>query len=329
MRRGCDRWGHPWLALGLLLVLFAGGCGGCASQKSGEVDQPPGDIEQGTLIEQLRAPSDLRKTYRPPTTEEYVRLTDLLTEFYADLLEGATDFDRFRDPFREAGLRLQTVERAGQTWVLLFEGGPKWRGTGVYAFRTGTDRREVILQAPHSYYDIHTGEITEAIFQQTDARAFFFNSLHRYRGATRLLAGNETHPSDLSHDTTSYFQAILTEYLTHRPDALVVQFHGYDRDSLRDRRVGVVLSDGSDNPADHVRSAGGRLDGTVADWKVAIYGEETDDYGATANAQGQWIRRFDHGRFLHVEMLREVRDRLEEGGPELEAVGEAIVGSDE
>jgi hypothetical protein len=329
VRRGGDRWTHPWIAIGLLLVLFAGGCGGCASQKSGEVDHPPGQVEQGRLIEQLRAPSDLRKTYQPPTTEQYVRLTTLLTDFYADLLEGVTDFDRFRDPFRRAGLRLQTVERGDQTWVILFEGGSTWRGTGVYAFRTGTDRREVVLQAPHSYYDIHTGEITETIFRQTDARAFFFNTLHRYRGATRLLAGNETHPSDLSHDTTSYFQAILTEYLTHRPNALVVQLHGYDRDSLRDRRIGLVLSDGSDDPADHVHSVGGRLEGTVDDWKVAIYGEGTDDYGATANAQGQWIRRFDHGRFLHVEMLREVRDRLEAGGPELEAVGDAIVGSDE
>jgi hypothetical protein len=208
--------------------------------------------------------------------------------------------------------------------VVLFEGGEAWRGTGTYVFRTSREAAPVMLQAPHSYYDIHTGEIVEKLFEETEARAFFFNSLHRYRGARHKREGGTAHPSDLAHDTSSFFHLFMTEYLMHRPDTLVAQFHGYADDELEEEGIGVVLSNGSEEPTPFTGRLESGLSEILEDWEIAIYPDDTDKYAATANIQGRWIRRYGRGHFVHVELIDELRDEMEEGDIEMGEVGKAV-----
>ena len=325
MQRTCDSWAGAWLVVPLAVAMLTVGCGGCASQQSDEPDRPPTEVEGGSLIGQLRGPDESKDEYRPPTSDEYIRVSGLLGEFYPRLLAGATDFADMRPRFRKAGFRLRTLERDGESWVVLYEGGETWRGTGTYVFRTGREAAPVLLQAPHSYYDIHTGEIVEKLFEETEARAFFFNSLHRYRGARHERVGGTAYPSDLAHDTSSFFHLFMTEYLIHRPDTLVAQFHGYADGELEDRDIGVVLSNGSEEPTPFTGRLADGLGAVLEDWEVAIYPDDTDKYAATANIQGRWIRRYGRGHFVHVEFIDELRDQLEGGEVDIEGVGEVVI----
>lgn len=321
----------PWLLSPLLLLCSAVGCGGCANQKNDEPDRPPTQIRRGSLVEQLRGPDELEDQYRPPTTDEYLRFTQALDALYPRLFAGATEFDNLRPRLREAGFRLEVVERQDQNWIVLYEGGERWRGTGGFIFRTGP-AAPVLVQAPHSYYDLHTDHIGERLFEETDARALFFNSLHRYRGASHERDRDTVHPSDLSHATSSFFHLAMIRYLRHRPETLVVQLHGFADDELADRDIGIVLSDGSSNPPPLLEDLEANLDELFDDWEIALYPEDsdvTDSYAATANAQGRWMRSNGRGQFVHLELIRQLREQMKDGEVDMTAVGRAIIDTTE
>ena len=84
-----------------------------------------------------------------------------------------------------------TVERwtvEGHDFLVLRERPGEARGAGAYVFRVGPSTpsagAEVLLQAPHAYFDLHTGRIAAAIMfdpKGPHPRALFVNTLQRYQ----------------------------------------------------------------------------------------------------------------------------------------------------
>lgn len=292
------------LAALLLAACTPGGSGTTA------VKPPPETLQRGSLVAEARAPSEADVYYIPPRFDERLALQNILPRFFADLRAGEVEADEYRDAFEKAGFRLHQLRRGDDRWLVLSEGGESWRGTGVYVFRLGADVAEMIVQAPHSYFDLRTGEVAERVFESMEVRGLFFNTLHRYRPFPEASKKAAVDPSDLAHSTDSYFHMLSVEYLSAVPDGMLVQLHGYAHDSLEERGIGVVLSDGTDSPSATVRALRARFGDQFAGHRVALYPEETRLYGATSNAQANWVNTFGRGRFIHVELSPELRSQL-------------------
>ncbi|MFP4597152.1 MAG: hypothetical protein ACLFVJ_02810 [Persicimonas sp.] len=296
--------------VGCLVVGASLGCQGGAINQV-EVAPPPTSLDRSPLIEQARPHKDAPVFYSPPTLSQRLSLQHVLPAFFRDLADGQQRFDAYEGRFDKAGLRMHRLLRGDEVWIVLTEGGSDWRGTGTYVFRTGEVGEELIVQAPHSYHDYHTGSIAERMFHDAKIRGFFFNTCHRYRPFPEHSESEGADPADLAHATDSYFHLFSVEYLSRIPEGRMVQVHGFERETLAKNKIGVVLSNGTEEPSAwsrQVRDAlGGELDGV----EIALYPEDTRYYGATSNAQARWVHSYGRGQFLHVELSRALRDRLD------------------
>ena len=52
------------------------------------------------------------------------------------------------------------------------------RGRGIYAIRLKSTS-DILLQAPHRFFDERTGRIARKLFVENDIRAVAWNSIHR------------------------------------------------------------------------------------------------------------------------------------------------------
>ncbi|MEO6572532.1 MAG: hypothetical protein ABIP89_01745, partial [Polyangiaceae bacterium] len=186
--------------------------------------------------------------------------------------------------------------------VLLRERDDHRQGGGAYLIRLDS-HSEVVVQAPHTFFDEGTLPLGCELFYRAKARALFIDTAHRYKAAAQTEEGD--HPADVAHSTTSTFHAMTEGVLRTIPHATVVQPHGF---SKRDASV-VVLSNGDGHPGDRlVERTAARLT-KISGSGVKRYPEETTDLGATKNVQGAAVRAAG-GRFLHVEMAAQLRHDL-------------------
>ncbi len=298
-----------WVVLVSLLVGASLGCqGGAISQV--EVAPPPTSFDRSPLIEQARPHKDAPVFYSPPTLRQRLSLQHVLPAFFRDLADGQERFDAYKSLFNEAGLRMHRLRRGDEVWLVLTEGGSDWRGTGTYVFRTGEVLEELIIQAPHSYHDYHTGSIAERMFHDAKIRGFFFNTCHRYRPFPENSKSKGADPADLAHATDSYFHLFSVEYLSRVREGRLIQVHGFERETLAKNKIGVVLSNGTEEPSAWSRRVRDALGGEFGGVEIALYPEDTRYYGATSNAQARWVQSYGRGQFLHLELSRALRERL-------------------
>jgi hypothetical protein len=183
------------------------------------------------------------------------------------------------------------------TWpdaVLVRELPSKKRGGGAYVVRKNSTSN-LIVQAPHTFYDEGSFPIACDFFQRTKARAFYINTTHRYKSAPE--SGGQ-HPADVAHSPTTLFQAATEGAIDAVPKLSVVQLHGF-----ADRKLGAraVVSVGEKKPGNpYVAKVASALEAVVGP-KILKYPEDTGELGATTNVQGSIVRR-SGGKFLHIEM---------------------------
>jgi hypothetical protein len=186
--------------------------------------------------------------------------------------------------------------------VLVREKEDHRQGGGAYLLRLDS-HSEVVVQAPHTFFDEGTLPLGCELFYRAKARAFFIDTAHRYKAAAQTEEGD--HPADVAHSTTSTFQAMTEGVLRTIPHATLVQPHGF---SKRDA-ITVVLSNGEGRAGDPlVGRAAGRL-AKIAGPGVKRFPEDTGELGATKNVQGAAARAAG-GRFLHVEISAQLRHEL-------------------
>jgi hypothetical protein len=295
---------HFTLILAAIAAIASSGCDR-NSGLSGTASTPPTKLRVHSFVDDARPEKSEPVAYRPPTLAERLAFEDKLGRLFDSLSDQTVEFD---ETFGPTGLRLQLLEEG--RFVALFEGGDSWRGTGVYVFRTG-HASDVLLQAPHGYHDQHTAEIAWAAFRQSQARAFYFNTMHRYRATPgEGKRTDDVHRADLAHNTDSYFYVATDQFLRRHPDGTVVQLHGFDRRSLSKKGFEIVVSDGTDAPGEVARQWTARLRDEFGEDAVALYAEDVRQLGASSNTIGRLVRLTRRGHFVHLEFSPEFRERL-------------------
>jgi hypothetical protein len=296
----------------VLLVLLA--VAGCRSRAKSDGERPattpaastcdasPRDdmiTECPAALLEARRDGTLPNRYVVPTEDERAKMKALVTKLLArgdaGLAEARAEAGKFGFEIVDAS------EVAGV--VVVREIATRRRGGGAYLVRLGS-ASHLVVQAPHTFFDVGTLPLACEMFRREDARALFVNTMHRYKGAPADANGD--HPSDVAHAPSSLFQSATEGALEAVPGASVVQLHGF---ATREPPARAVVSSG-ERRAGHplVARAAAALTGVVGG-PVLKYPDDTSELGATTNAQGMIVRAAG-GRFLHVEMDEGLRRDL-------------------
>ncbi|MCB9668713.1 MAG: hypothetical protein H6736_06770 [Alphaproteobacteria bacterium] len=89
-------------------------------------------------------------------------------------------------------------------------------GWGLLAVRLGPASPWVV-QAPHPWFDLGTGELTGLLFAESDARAALFATTHRKLADT----------TDAAHQAEGGFQTLTLALVDALEDPVLVQIHGF------------------------------------------------------------------------------------------------------
>lgn len=247
-----------------------------------------------------------------PYVEPTDRERDAFAAFITALDKAARD-STTKLPVAPEGFVLEEVVTAhGRAW-LVAEHPDRRRGAGAYVVRRGPSR-EVVVEAPHTFFDVGTLPIAVAAFEETNARALLVNTVHRNVGRLRAEAGVEEASadedaedgpsSDVAHAARSFFQ-VSHVALACGPAGAAVQIHGF-RDALVPG-AGVVLSAAGTSAA--IAPVATSLREVVGASSVRVYPDDVRRLGGTTNAQahasGAALRPF-----VHVEISRTLRDTL-------------------
>jgi len=304
----------------MLWSLVVTACLGSSPEASTDYQNPPETIRAGHLLDDTRAPQGEAGNFEPPTFAQRRAIDDVFPDFLDDLETDSVDLETYRPRFEAAGLRLDTYDHGDQQWLLLYEAGERWRGTGAYVFRPGTDASDFIVQAPHSYFDRHTDEIGLAVFENTDARAFFFNTLHRYHASSTFRA-TDIALSDPSHNSSSFYHKISTAVVEHRPHTTMLELHGFTGTDSGARDHRFIASEGVDEPGELSRQLTAALRAEYGDDSTALYPDDTRQLGGTGNVLSRWASRHSPGQFIHLEIDDQTRGELrDEPDPLIRAV---------
>lgn len=191
----------------------------------------------------------------------------------------------------------------GDTLIVMVERAPVRRGWGTLLFnRNGI---AVDIHVNHPLFDLETPRLAATVFEDCRCRALVMAGTHRY--------ANPDDVSDMARSTTSVFQG-LHERLG--VDAIMaISIHGFARTnhtpptSMSD----AVLSNGATSAgALAATPSAGALRDRLASAGFVV-GLVAADSGYTVltgspNPQGKWSNdRYGHGRWIHVEIAREVR----------------------
>ncbi|GEM_PF-2446063 len=324
--------------LALALVMICGSSFACAHDGIPDPLAQTELMSAGELEEQLW-PAGAEQRWRPLAEHELValeRLVLLLLE-HAEAGElGPAQRRRAGALATLVGLELSSVEvraegrgRAVSLWVLREIGSPL-RGRGAYLVRRGpvrgSARGELIIEAPHVFFDRHTGELALALFlsgvrgepgadEQREGRALFVNTVHRYRhehSESPKKRGHGDDPADAAHDLDHPLARVSAKVVAKR-NVQLVQLHGFKR-SAASGDPEVIVSSGRREAELEVQASWGvkdRLQRAMPEVAVGHFGVDVDRLGALTNVQGHAA----HERrrcFVHIEIADGLRLRLVE-----------------
>jgi hypothetical protein len=241
--------------------------------------------------------------FRPSTSaERYVvgRLVSLLAK-------RPDDADLLVDLARSVGFALERWSLPAGEFVALVEPSDQQRGAGAYFFRVATAQTTsgFVLQAPHAYHDIGSGTLGARVFfeDQAGPAAFFTNTVHRYQTEDGAREKRTDAPADVCHNADHVFSAATAAWANGVEHPLVVQLHAFgDSDERTAAGVTAVVSAGRiEGSTTRSAAFAAALRGVLGDG-VRRFPEQTDELGATTNAQARLLRRLPRADFVHVEL---------------------------
>jgi hypothetical protein len=196
----------------VVAVLFASGCGAASRPAPGvpasrqavapaAVPAAPRLVLPAVPARDM-TPERIRAELWPETRARYVPMSAPERERLAALVAGLTAAARAGGDVRalaarapEIGFRVEFWRVRGRVFWVLLEAQEQRRGAGAYLLRPGphlTAQPEIVLQAPHVFFDRGTGHIATAMFfgweGQGRARALFVNTVYRYDGVEERAA---------------------------------------------------------------------------------------------------------------------------------------------
>lgn len=222
---------------------------------------------------------------------------------------------------RRAGFRVEVWHVGHERFWALVPTRDRARAHGAYIFRVGplsTDGPEVILQAPHAYFDLHTGRVAFDWFLAPPGahsiRAFFTNTMPRYRNGAPGDRASVRGAADVAHNPRSPFVAATVAAAEALPEAVVVQIHGFADDSVPERigdpRTHVIVSAGTATGSTPRTALVSAALEPIAGAAVKRFPEEIKRLGATRNVVARALRERQLGSFVHVELSATLRRHL-------------------
>ncbi|MDN7138100.1 hypothetical protein J6J34_07745 [Pseudidiomarina sp. 1ASP75-14] len=184
-------------------------------------------------------------------------------------------------------------------------------GWGAVGYRH-SNSNPVFLQAPHRYFDLHTGAIADVGWQVNLAQVYMTNSIHRRAGQDQKPKVN----SDISNARRSALLAASEAWIAENSEGVIVQLHGYaksKRSTEAGRNADIILSHGTNElfPQEtRLHSIQACLTALLG-VNVLRYPDQVGELGGTQNNVAQALADWGKSeQFIHVEMSRGVRDSL-------------------
>jgi hypothetical protein len=297
-------------------------------------ENPPVSIRELTP-EQVRAELWPRPSpvFAPMAIEERTELGALVAALARAAIAGG-DVRALAARAAGIGFGIEIWRVRGRVFWALRELPDRRRGAGAYVLRPGPHpgaQPEIVLQAPHAYFDRGTGNLAAALFFGHEgsgrARALFTNTAHRRGGGSAAPgepgapsepgepsepdgqvdddAPDATGPADVAHSAEHGFQAATEQIARVLDRVVVIQLHGF---AERPGKPEIILSSGADR-ADALLAGLQASLGAVFE-RVLRYPDEIDELGGTTNVQGRMLARYPRAHFVHVELSARTRRRL-------------------
>ncbi|MFC7737634.1 hypothetical protein ACFQX4_17735 [Roseomonas sp. GCM10028921] len=213
---------------------------------------------------------------------------------------------------RPLGFLLGTLSLGSETLTVLREAAEAETGKGFYVARMPSPGiAPVALQAPHRSDDLGTGTIIARLLtgERRFAAAAWNTVPRRYDDPSGRRID-----SDLAHAPVSHFNAFTRAFGRAYPGGLVAQIHGFEqgrRNGQASASADMILSGGTSSPGPQVRARAACLRATSEPWEVRLYPDDVRELGGTTNTNAAALRALGGPtEFLHVEMARELRQRL-------------------
>jgi|GEM_PF-2277602 len=262
------------------------------------------------------------KTYSPPDAASREKIKKVVEELLA-VIENieATKVRELAVKLKGTGYRLKEYNGKLGHWLILEHDNSTKAGGGYYIFRTGKLEQEIVLQAPHAIYDVHTDVIAKGIFNTFPVRAVYFADFHRY--GQRGKSPYKNSEFDLAHNADTLFQDLTTAAAQKLPKAAFVQLHGYET-RKKHEGVDLILSPGTkDNPEEWFMDAYYTFNRIFPPEKIKKY-PDVRGLGATRNVQGRLLRMMG-SKFLHIEITKDMRRVFKNNAAERNKLGKAII----
>lgn len=195
----------------------------------------------------------------------------------------------------------------GRIWLLAESSGTN-TGGGALALRAHA-RTQLIIEAPHTFFDTKTLSLAVAAFEETKAQALLINTVHRgglgsdKRRIDHIRRGKTD--SDAAHNDQSFFHQAHLELIRLWPQASVIQLHGYRDEKVPRAKIIVSAAGGSAAIAPLARA----LNDALGPGTAALYPSEVAELGGTTNKQAAASRK-EGSAFIHLELASSLRMRL-------------------
>lgn len=197
-----------------------------------------------------------------------------------------------------------------------FGDGPtqsRFVGKGFFVFAVGRDSKTV-LQAPHSFADSGTREISLELMANNNFRAAAWNT------APAKLPVHSSLPADLkTPPAKNYMLAFTKALMTIELDSRVVQLHSFEKKNMytvNGSHADIILSGYGKLPNQAIGWLGRCLKETL-DYKIRTFPFEVREMGAgrklsgaTDNLIGAVMQEHGSQGFVHLGMSGEFREEL-------------------
>lgn len=254
------------------------------------------------------------------------------------------------------GFRLVELQDGHASFLYFEPTDTRMQAHGIYLIRAHDQwGDDVVYQAPHPLFDQGTGLLAARAFFALDGAALAIAGTHRCAnlefghadGTTRVCNEGHRHKyreSDMAHADQSLFQAFHEVTADTLPDSVAIQLHAFAQDEDDPMFIvsnGTTHDGGEDDLVNQIHGA--ILESLALDWEhptgasCNLPGHD-DSLCATTNVQGRFSNgvpahdvatreaAFASGRFIHVELGREIRftDGVLSGHALIEGLAEAV-----
>lgn len=254
--------------------------------------------------------------WRPRSEEDIQAVAELFEAIPGRITEDG-DLNALVPLAERARCVLEVWTVNDQTYLAVLE-HEDVRGTlGSFVFRIGPavyPEPERLLQSPHAFFDLGTGEIgLETFFASPrDLRAFFTNTLHRYRHEDGTKKKREHNPADVCHNPEHPFVVATEATARGFEHTVVIQIHGYGKSHHVSDLPGTwaIVSAGERAGSTPRSSAVARQLWVGFGVPIARYPEDAATLGATTNVLRKALLHHPWSDFVHVELSSGFRKEL-------------------